>query len=119
MDQAAKHAWLRQPLEVTAGLAELDPLALDPADSKSLAFEPVEVDAPRRDVATRLGGGELDAVLGRQRFQCLGGDQGELLIAFRLDSRPSESGTRLRARDPRRRALARRALEARPARARR
>ena len=37
----------------------------------------------REDVAARLGGGDLDAVLGRHRLERLGGDQRERLSGLR------------------------------------
>src|SRR5947207_2475106 len=47
MHQPTQHAWLRQPLEVRARLAQLDSLALDLADAKAPPDEGVQVDPPR------------------------------------------------------------------------
>ena len=73
------HARPGQALEVVAGLAQLDPLALDLADPEALAHQVVEADSPGQDVAARLRRGQLDPLLGLQRLQRLGLDQGEVV----------------------------------------
>ena len=81
--QSLDHAGLRQRARGLAGLAQLDADALDVADAEALADERVQVDAAREDVAARLGGADLDAVLGLQAFERLGLDQRERLARLR------------------------------------
>src|SRR5258708_4726749 len=75
VEEPCDHAGLRQLPEARARFAELDPDAFDAADAEGAADQRVQVDAAREDVAARLGGGHLDAVLGCHRLECLGGDQ--------------------------------------------
>src|SRR4051794_2259076 len=80
--EAAQHAGLREALEVSAGLAQLDADALHLAHEEVLAHERVEPCAARDDLAPALRRSELDAVLRRQRLERLGLDQRD--VAARL-----------------------------------
>src|SRR3954466_13140637 len=86
MDQAPQDTRLGQPRKRPARLAQLDALALHWTDPEPPPLQAVEVDAPRRDVASRFSGSELDPMLGGETIQCLDGDQRELLIALGLDT---------------------------------
>src|SRR5919201_1747033 len=61
--------------QVLARLTEARALAEDFADPEAAADELVEADAPRREVAPRLAGRELDSVLARQVLDHFGLDQ--------------------------------------------
>src|SRR3954452_17556272 len=79
VDQAAQHPALGQLRELVARLAELDALALDPADAEAPADERVEVDAAGEHVAARRLVGELDPGVLAQPLERLGRDQRERL----------------------------------------
>src|SRR5919204_4281653 len=78
MYETAQGARRREALEVVARLAQLDAHALDVADHEALAHQRVEPDAARVDLTAALARSELDALLGRQRLECLGLDQREV-----------------------------------------
>ena len=88
-----QHPGPGQALEVVAGLAQLDPFALDLADPKALAHQVVQPDSAGEDIAARFRRGQLDPLLGLQRLQRLGLDQREV-VAGLLAGRSLPSATK-------------------------
>jgi hypothetical protein len=71
-----------------AGLAQLDPDALDVADPEAFADERVQVDAACEHVPPARLGAELDPALVVERAQGFLGDEGERVPGRRLAVRP-------------------------------
>src|SRR2546430_6252276 len=79
--EPAQDARLGQLLQVVAGMAELRHNRLDLADADPVPEQPVQRHTTRHHVATALARLQLDAGVGCQPLDCLGLEQGDVLVA--------------------------------------
>src|SRR3954454_10192836 len=87
-ESAQDAALAAYPLELRAGLGQLDAHGLDAPDREAAADERVQVDSPGEDVAATLLATELDARLLPQGLERLRGDQGEVCVVVAVEAPP-------------------------------